>query len=648
MPNGRAVLLRDGFSRYPVSTVPNTYSPWGEYHCHPDEGRLGPWAEATAHYSWRDSGGIWRVVEEGGRHVLEATYHTGNSYPLIVTGEEEWEGYTLEASIRRLSTAGPSGLVVGYKHSRDFLVLLITEEALTLAHRRHAEDTVLASTEVEGGFESYRRVSVACGEASIDVSIDGEPVMEAKVDFPGGPVGLLANAPTRFADVLVTAEQASASATQATTTARAAELAELREQYPQPALWRKLSTRGFGTDRNLRVGDINGDGQNEIVVAQHTRHLGSGDFCEITALTALDLAGNILWQLGEPAPQRWETTADLCFQLHDLDGDGKAELLYTRDLELRVADGATGETQLAVPTPETSPPKAAGAHPMRRIIGDCLYFCDFTGDGRQDAVILKDRYTECWAYDAELNLQWSHRCTTGHYPTSYDTDSDGREELLMGYTLLSWEGGVRWELDAIDHADSSVIWHNSEGKLTVAIAGSDAGFFLLDGEGRTFSHFPVGHAQTICLAELRADVPGLQLVVNTYWGEAGVTLILDEKGTVLREFEPMHYACLLQPVNWTNDGTDLVLLSSHAEQGGLMDGHGRRVVMFPDDGHPVLCSDVKDIDGDGVDEILAWDYESIWIYKPDPAPEQAAAEYPLRNAFHNDSNYRGQWSLPRG
>ena len=108
----------------------------------------------------------------------------------------------------------------------------------------------------------------------------------------------------------------------------------------------------------------------------------------------------------------------------------------------------------------------------------------------------------------------------------------------------------------------------------------------------------------------------------------------------------MHYACLLQPVNWTDDGTDLVLLSPHIEQGGLIDGFGRRVVMFPDDGHPVLCSDVKDIDGDGVDEILCWDYDSIWIYKPDRDP--SPRPYPERNPFYNDSNYRGQWSKPIG
>ena len=357
----------------------------------------------------------------------------------------------------------------------------------------------------------------------------------------------------------------------------------------------------------------------------------------------------MLWQIGEPSDRTPETTADLCFQLHDLDGDGRAEVIYTRDFALTVADGATGETRASVPTPSTSPPRAAGAYPLARIIGDCLYFCDLAGRGRQDTIVLQDRYTQAWVYDTSLNLLWDHRCTTGHYPAGYDLDGDGREELMMGYTLLSPHGQVLWELDAGDHADSIVIGPLVPGgPPMICVAGSDAGFFLLDGGGRTLCHHPMGHAQTICVAKLRDDAPGLQIAVNTYWGAPGITLIMDAQGSILEEFEPMHYACLLQPVNWTRDETELMLLSPHPQEGGMIDGHGRRVVMFPDDGHPVLCSDVKDIDGDGLDEVLTWDYESLWIYKPDPAPDKPPEAYPVRNPFYNDSNYRGQFSFPRG
>lgn len=72
---------------------------------------------------------------------------------------------------------------------------------------------------------------------------------------------------------------------------------------------------------------------------------------------------------------------------------------------------------------------------------------------------------------------------------------------------------------------------------------------------------------------------------------------------------------------------------------------GRRLVSFPDDGHPFLCSDARDIDGDGIDEVLTWNEEELWIYKAD-VPGRNPDNYPHRQPWYNDSNYRAQLSLP--
>ncbi len=73
-----------------------------------------------------------------------------------------------------------------------------------------------------------------------------------------------------------------------------------------------------------------------------------------------------------------------------------------------------------------------------------------------------------------------------------------------------------------------------------------------------------------------------------------------------------------------------------------MDIFGRRAVMFPDDGHPVLCSEAIDIDGDGHQEILSWDFHSIWIYKADPAQVGPGRQYGS-TPIYNNSNYRARW-----
>ena len=40
-------------------------------------------------------------------------------------------------------------------------------------------------------------------------------------------------------------------------------------------------------------------------------------------------------------------------------------------------------------------------------------------------------------------------------------------------------------------------------------------------------------------------------------------------------------------------------------------GHLRRVVMFPDDGHPDLAAYVADVTGDRIDEIILWNQEEV-------------------------------------
>jgi hypothetical protein len=50
-------------------------------------------------------------------------------------------------------------------------------------------------------------------------------------------------------------------------------------------------------------------------------------------------------------------------------------------------------------------------------------------------------------------------------------------------------------------------------------------------------------------------------------------------------------------------GQEFVLLSGNSKKGGMIDGHLRRVVMFPDDGHPDLAANVLDLTGDRRDEL---------------------------------------------
>jgi hypothetical protein len=147
--------------------------------------------------------------------------------------------------------------------------------------------------------------------------------------------------------------------------------------------------------------------------------------------------------------------------------------------------------------------------------------------------------------------------------------------------------------------------------------------------------------QTVTVAKLRPDLPGVQVATNTYWGNPGINYVLNLRGEVLETFQPSTHGSLLYPVNWTGDGTSLLLLSaSTGKEGGLYDGKGMQRVQFTDDGHPTLACAARDLLGDWREEILVWDYEELWIYTQKGPSPRTTVELGLEPKIFNDSNYR--------
>ncbi len=96
------------------------------------------------------------------------------------------------------------------------------------------------------------------------------------------------------------------------------------------------------------------------------------------------------------------------------------------------------------------------------------------------------------------------------------------------------------------------------------------------------------------------------------------------------------------------DGTELILLNGSIKYGGMLDGEGDRVVVFPDDGHPDLCAEVINIMGDARDEIVLWDEHKLFIYTQDrPSAPEGKQYVPDKYPHRNFSNYRGEFSYPK-
>jgi rhamnogalacturonan endolyase len=653
-------LFKDDFSRFAPGLLS---APMGqlngaiqEYHYIEHRGvATHPWRNPIVHL---DS---WAAGDEQDGPYLEQ--HTVNPEPerlnpLFVTGDSEWRDYRVEVSVRPLALNEAAGLVLRYRTNRHYYRLALEGGArLRLSVRlpldrefRVSAWRELASAEFSYDTKTWYRLEAAAEGDRLRAWIDGRPLLEVRdSDLAAGIAGLTANMPARFRSFRVTAGASAAADLRERVERRERELQQLRAANPRPALWRTFDTPNFGAGRNVRFGDLDGDGVLDMLFAQQVPKVRGDAFDQISCLTAVTLGGRVLWQQGRPNPKNGLLTNDTPFQIHDIDGDGRAEIVLARDFQLQVLDGRTGRMLRKT----WLPPLAADLkdRPYELNVGDSILFVDLSGAGAAREILVKDRYRGFWIFDKDLKLVWKGEGQTGHYPYPFDVDGDGRQEFLIGYSLWGADGTRRWNHDATfrDHADALSVG-NFTGRPSASprayIDGSDEGFLVFEADGKLVKHLRLGHAQTQSVGKYRADLPGLQIAIANFWRNTGIVTLLDADGEILAQQEMIPGSSHLEPVNWRGDGQEFALLSGNIRDGGMLDGQLRRVVMFPDDGHPDLCSAVRDVTGDARDEIVLWDQNRVWIYTQDRPFNGSRLYRPMRNPHYNDSNYRATVSRP--
>jgi hypothetical protein len=220
---------------------------------------------------------------------------------------------------------------------------------------------------------------------------------------------------------------------------------------------------------------------------------------------------------------------------------------------------------------------------------------------------------------------------------------------MMGYTLLDDNGEILWDLDndMEDHADGVAIVRFQENADPVLMcAASDEGVFFADLDGNILKHHQIGHGQNPAIANFRDDLSGLESLAINFWGNQGIIHYFDAEGNIYHDFEPNQYGSMCLPINWTGKSEEFFVHNPNVDEGGLFDGWGRKVVGFPDDGHPEMCNAVLDLTGDCRDEIVVWDPNRIWVYTQDDNPISGKLYKPERNPLYNYSNYQTTVSIP--
>ncbi|MFC7327366.1 discoidin domain-containing protein [Marinactinospora rubrisoli] len=354
----------------------------------------------------------------------------------------------------------------------------------------------------------------------------------------------------------------------------------------------RIDISAAGGGARLLLGDVSGDGRRDLVMMQPTysaddRYIGR----QVQALTAYDLSGDLLWQIGEPDPRVTTNGTDIPAQIHDVDGDGRNEVVAVMNDRFTVFDGRTGEfvRDFALPDPE--------AH-------DAIAFADLRGLGEPRDILLKDRYERIWALDEHGEQLWTHHGNTGHYPWPYDLDGDGRHELMAGYDLLGPDGSVRWSADMADHADT--MWFGD--------VDGDGGTNIVLGGAETVAHDPDGRevwrnddtveSQNVILGDFRPDLPGLETLGldRIDRGENGVDglFLIDAQGEMLFREDRQTRGCwgsIPDRIhNWDGRHSDLIMAWNRGcgEPPSIFDGEGNVVTRFDVDGrlaHADLCGD---------------------------------------------------------
>jgi len=654
-----ADLFSDDFSRFPpgwltfpVGTLNGAIQ---EYHYLPHRGvPLGPWENSIGHLD------AWVAGDENGKPYVEQQLDPSArqfTNPILMTGDPEWDDYSVEVKVKPLTAAEMAGVVFRYHTNRHYYLCGLTGgNKLRLAMHLPIEPALRAPAWKEiatGDFAydttRYYTLKIETAGSRIRAYVDGKLVLEASDSaLPKGKAGITAGGPARFQDFRVSTSDDAAHRIATRIHARDAELTRLREENPKPKLWKKFDTPRFGGGRNVRFGDLDGDGIPDMLIAQNIPRVQGDAYDQISCLTAVTLDGKTIWQSGRPDPRNGLLTNDTPFQIHDIDGDGRNEVVAARDFQLQILDGRTGEIRKWVWMPKM--PAEGNLHPYERENGDSIAFVNFSGNKDRHEILVKDRYTHFWVYNNKLELLWQGSGQTGHYPFPIELEK-GFDSLMIGYSLWNHNGTKLWSHDADlhDHADGIAVGNLSadpKAEPRVYASGSDEGFIIFDLHGKILKQVRVGHNQSPSIAHYRPDLPGLQYISVNFWKNPGIVTLFDGDGTILAQDEPIHSGAPMLPVNWRGDGQEFCLLSGNEKEGGMIDGHLRRVVMFPDDGHPDLAAAVLDVTGDQRDEIILWDQSRVWIYTQDRPFTGDRIYAPMRNPDYNESNYRTAVSLP--
>lgn len=258
---------------------------------------------------------------------------------------------------------------------------------------------------------------------------------------------------------------------------------------------------------------------------------------DIIRLEARNHAGDLLWKFNSGLDcHRMTHALHAPVTVWDFDGDGIDEVITLRlgttdnppiRAHIVMLDGKTGQERAMVPVPW-----AGGAGNSRYNHGTTRTYATVAyldgADRAPSYVIHLGTYVDgcCWAYDivdGQFRLRWSYQHAfhlgTGHHGlTAFDINEDGRDEILMGGTVLDADGCLvfSWsEKDGSGHTDFVIPGKFDPDKPGYQLLfGFEYGYgvALTSWDGKVYWHNrEFYHAHSGWAAKINADIPGEQI-----------------------------------------------------------------------------------------------------------------------------------------
>ncbi|QNK57848.1 hypothetical protein [Paenibacillus sp. PAMC21692] len=419
----------------------------------------------------------------------------------------------------------------------------------------------------------------------------------------------------------------------------------MSQQDRIPVLVRQLDINQAGLRNKMLLGDLDGDGRMEIVMVQPDGGIDDRYVPhQVQCLTAFDLDGRLLWQVGTPDPNCGGPGSDYPAQLYDIDGDGCCEVLCVMNKRFFILDGRTGQEKRSFELPS-------------ELAHDCIILANLSGGAYPSDIILKDRYRTLWALDRDLRLLWTYSGNPGHFPWVFDADGDGRDEVMAGYDLLDHDGKKLWSARNLeDHADC--IWVGDvlgRGDVQIVIGGSVT--VMYDVQGKELWRYEGSiESQHIALGKFRSDLPGLHIAgldrirrgdTGEAFSESGKDglFLLDSQGAEVwkEDRQTNGWLTIIETLpRWDDGPLDYIL--AYRRGGGvpptLYDGHMTVVVEFPSDGYVAHA----DLAGSGREQVLIYDHSTAWIYASMPmelTPRQPGVPLPQPKRLYSSTLYPG-------